>query len=626
MAKEVVKVKILISIVNIFFLSIGILDLIYGAEKSSRYYYYDNIFIRTSGALYIISSIGLWLKKDLARRTIIFLNMINILEVIITTNFSDMNRLEGIIFLSGMMLIIIGPTMPLLMPSTKLYLKNVDIDNIDSNEEEPNCEPITKPSKLGSASVVLFLFSLILFISSLVMAFRGGNTINNSTSTKAGGINKTEVAILVVLLLIFIKGKFSVFSGLKDWFRWLIVTRFEKRRSYDKIINRYTNMAEKVNKKYLRDNLLGLAALYKHDSESAIGYFKNGLKSATGVNIDIMNDNLVIAYLQGKKYQQASALLEYQRGEGNIAILSYIIMLLFSNRDEEAKQFYTDNPLTKEEKVYADTLVSFSLSEPETLNKVKELLNRGELWIYHPILENLIERWELQIFFNRMDRYDELVSQGKYLLYELEKEPQILNSPEIRYMRSLIYSIIPKVSNYFDCSSIWGIIENLDELSLKLPILEELQNHCALFWKRIYYIFYQTSTDNLYNPEKERLFINQQLPRDSESIISVSSRCKLYYSNGLKHAIRSIEINQNDFVYHYVDIIPQSKVESIVEDITPIINILLKDSSIKDELEPLLYWLTYDPDVLTLSIITNVLTSIPSCYQEELEYLKNKFS
>jgi hypothetical protein len=134
MAKKIISTKTALIIVNILFMRIGLLDLIFGADKSSKYYYYDDIFVRISGVMYIISSIGLWLKKDLARKTIIFLNLLSMIEVIITTNLADMNRLEGILFLSGMMFIFIGPIMFLLVPSTKAYLKNINIDENSTND------------------------------------------------------------------------------------------------------------------------------------------------------------------------------------------------------------------------------------------------------------------------------------------------------------------------------------------------------------------------------------------------------------------------------------------------------------------------------------------------------------
>lgn len=83
------------------YLVIGLLDLIDGAADDSRFFYFDNFLVRFIALILVISSIGLFLKKEIARKGIIFALSLSLIEIFIgiPQNLSVTEIVVGLILL-----------------------------------------------------------------------------------------------------------------------------------------------------------------------------------------------------------------------------------------------------------------------------------------------------------------------------------------------------------------------------------------------------------------------------------------------------------------------------------------------------------------------------------------------
>lgn len=87
------KVNKRIIIFGLLYLAIGLADLIGGSSTDSRFYPLDNAFIRFIGLILTISSIGLFLKKEIARKGIIVALILSLVEIFIGVPL-EINSLE----------------------------------------------------------------------------------------------------------------------------------------------------------------------------------------------------------------------------------------------------------------------------------------------------------------------------------------------------------------------------------------------------------------------------------------------------------------------------------------------------------------------------------------------------
>lgn len=77
-----------ITVVSVLYLIIGLLDLLGGSSHQSTFYVIDNIVVRVLGVLFLIASIGLLKRLEVARQSFIWLLVIQILEVALTLDYS----------------------------------------------------------------------------------------------------------------------------------------------------------------------------------------------------------------------------------------------------------------------------------------------------------------------------------------------------------------------------------------------------------------------------------------------------------------------------------------------------------------------------------------------------------
>jgi len=70
-------------ILSIMYIVLGASELIWGSDPSSKFYFYDNITVRIGGAVLLLSSIGILLKKDAARKGMLAALILHIFELVI---------------------------------------------------------------------------------------------------------------------------------------------------------------------------------------------------------------------------------------------------------------------------------------------------------------------------------------------------------------------------------------------------------------------------------------------------------------------------------------------------------------------------------------------------------------
>lgn len=77
------EIKIGVVLFAIFYLLIGSGALIKGASSDSRFYIFDDLLIKFTGIVLILSSIFLFSRKEIARKGIVFGLSLTIIEVFI---------------------------------------------------------------------------------------------------------------------------------------------------------------------------------------------------------------------------------------------------------------------------------------------------------------------------------------------------------------------------------------------------------------------------------------------------------------------------------------------------------------------------------------------------------------
>ncbi len=92
--------KVPVVIFAVLYSVIGLLNLFYGADAASRFFYFDNLLLRFDGLVLLISGIGLLVKKEIARKGIIAGLILSLIEVAIGVpqNSSAAEVVLGVIF------------------------------------------------------------------------------------------------------------------------------------------------------------------------------------------------------------------------------------------------------------------------------------------------------------------------------------------------------------------------------------------------------------------------------------------------------------------------------------------------------------------------------------------------
>lgn len=207
MSMSAKKIKRLNIVISILYICIGATQILEGADASSRFYYIDNIAIRIIGIALIVTSIGLLLKKEIARKSFIALMVISILEIIITFDTSVEEKSLIIFVAMVVVMIYIFPMVFYMLPKTRRCFQLGEWNEYENTYGYDEKQSY-KHSGLGIASFVIALVSIVTFIV-------GGIITYNSV---VAGISPEEVmqpSPLVALIgILFIGCMISSVVGL----------------------------------------------------------------------------------------------------------------------------------------------------------------------------------------------------------------------------------------------------------------------------------------------------------------------------------------------------------------------------------------------------------------------------
>lgn len=202
--KKIKRLNVVIALLYIWF---GITGMLEGADPSSRFYYVDNIALRIIGAALTVTSIGLLLKKEIARKSFIVLIITCILEMIITFDISSEEKAVVIITAVFAVIIYILPMVFYMLPKVKRCFQLGEWNEYENTYGYDEKQSY-KHSGLGIASFVIALASIVIFIV-------GGIITYNSV---VAGISAEEVmqpSPLVALIgILFIGCMISSVVGL----------------------------------------------------------------------------------------------------------------------------------------------------------------------------------------------------------------------------------------------------------------------------------------------------------------------------------------------------------------------------------------------------------------------------
>ncbi|WP_394237990.1 tetratricopeptide repeat protein [Niallia oryzisoli] len=440
-------------------------------------------------------------------------------------------------------------------------------------------------------------------------------------------IHFIRVVSLVIIILILVASFFYKRMGpaIGEWKSKRedrLLQKLLEQKAYNQISTYYRKKASRSKAAYRRDNELGLAKLYDHQPVAAIQYFRTALQRAIGEHMDVINNNLAIAYLQNGDYREAIAVLEDQREKGYVSINPYILGLIIQGRFEEAKAFFHEHiDIEDIEDKDIQKLLNVNIKRPETLTHVKELYEKEQLWLYHPVLKYLIEKWELEIFYVRTDRYEKLMEEGRVLLSYFDNQVELFTNPTLRFFRSILALILPRIGNYHDCASLYGLINGLDSFSRQLPLSNQISEKYEQFFKKVYYIFYNTRSVDSYDEKSEELLIHEQCPADAKPIVTNDFNSQIYISQTIDYAIRYERINDpHRLPIAYVDLIEKPEALKIKESVTPILDLISQiEPKTKDILISLVDQAISEFGSISSNDINEILLMIPIEYHDKFK-------
>ncbi|WP_186431594.1 hypothetical protein [Clostridium sp. BSD9I1] len=202
------KIKRLNIVIALLYIWIGITGILEGADPSSRFYYVDNIVLRIIGAALTVTSIGLLLKKELARKSFIVLMVACILEMIITFDISVEEKIVVIVTAVFAVIIYVLPMVFYMIPKVKRCFQLGEWSQYESTYANYNEKQNYKHSGLGIASFVIALVSIAIFTAGVIITY----------NSVAVGISSEEVMqaspIVVIIGILFIGGMISSVVGL----------------------------------------------------------------------------------------------------------------------------------------------------------------------------------------------------------------------------------------------------------------------------------------------------------------------------------------------------------------------------------------------------------------------------
>lgn len=205
------KVKRLNIVIAILYIWMGINQILEGADASSRFYYIDNIALRIIGAALIVTSIGLLLKKEIARKSFIALIIISILEIIITFD-TSVEEKSLIIFVAVVVVMMyIFPMVFYMLPKVKRCFQLGEWDEYE-NDYDYDEKQNYKHSGLGIASFVISLVNIVVFIIVGIITYNG--IIAGTSSEEVMQASPLVVLIGIISIVCMISSVVGLILGI----------------------------------------------------------------------------------------------------------------------------------------------------------------------------------------------------------------------------------------------------------------------------------------------------------------------------------------------------------------------------------------------------------------------------
>lgn len=97
---------ILLGICSVWMLTVGVMNIVWGAAKSSRFYEIDDVFVRILGVGFILFSLFIFLRRNWAFIGAICILVISILEIVMTDQIEVASIFDLFIYLTTMKIVI----------------------------------------------------------------------------------------------------------------------------------------------------------------------------------------------------------------------------------------------------------------------------------------------------------------------------------------------------------------------------------------------------------------------------------------------------------------------------------------------------------------------------------------
>ena len=147
-------------IFSILYILIGAQYLIMGVLPSSRFFFYDNIIVRLGGAILLISSIGILMQKELARKGILAALILLLIDLIIGIPV-DYSTNEIIWFIIFALLLYIPGILFLAFQESPIWVKLFG----RFKRSKENSSPIDSYEKMKTIKVMSIIGIIILGVS-----------------------------------------------------------------------------------------------------------------------------------------------------------------------------------------------------------------------------------------------------------------------------------------------------------------------------------------------------------------------------------------------------------------------------------------------------------------------------
>jgi hypothetical protein len=444
-------------------------------------------------------------------------------------------------------------------------------------------------------------------------------------------LSDTLVFILVVVITLFIRLflRDKINRKIRYWIQSLKlspVKKLERQRRYADVAALYRRRARLQRISYNRENLLAIAALYEHDPDTAIPLFQRALNGAVGHSVLVIQHNLAIALLQKRMYREAVELMDELRTAGSVPVIPYILGLVITDEVERARDFYAHHPIKdKDERVGVEAVLGCWPKRPETLEPVRKLIAENSMWLYQPLLKDLLMKREVEVFFAREDRYTVLAQQAQHIVDALETQPTLFSDPHVRWLRRLMSAIIPRIQSQKGCSSLFGLVHEVDE-HLPDALADTLKAECRLFFNRLYYIFRHTYDLSLYDAKAERAFIQDQLPPGATRVLhGAIPRCEVYIAPGLNIAFSEVRITVSHGEFSILEVTSEEGKNWLISQFDPLQELITTNSQVAECLEPIVYGVVCHGEPITKETIRKTAALLPEDVRPNLLALTSRY-